>query len=213
LVGSHPADDENDVEEVSTGGSGPRVFNMPLQGLVLDTRSVDVGHIGQWYFVSQMPENDLRYFCSAEHHRVKALWEMACVSQPMYSVMEAFALHKKAVFCKQSTTQYYEQKGRVIQDIVANFNRNRVATRDAPDPLTVVAVAILGFLDIRDSQFDAAGTHLRAVCKFIDMPQLPPHAWIYRVWIDLRFALFTGPEPQLPIYIPRIRIRPETDGS
>jgi hypothetical protein len=102
---SNPPDDENDVEEVSTGGSGPRVFDMPLQGLVLDTRSVDVGHIGQWYFVSQMPENDLRYPRSAEHHWVKALWEMAGVSQPMYSVMGAFALHKKAIFCKQSPVQ------------------------------------------------------------------------------------------------------------
>jgi hypothetical protein len=33
---------------------------------------------------------------------VKALWEMACVSQPMYSVMGALALHKKAVFPKQA---------------------------------------------------------------------------------------------------------------
>jgi hypothetical protein len=101
----------------------------------------------------------------------------------------------------------------VIQDIIANLDRNRVATQDAPYPLTVVAIAILGFLDIRDSRFDAAGTHLRAVCRFIDMPQLPPHAWLYCVWIDLRFALFTGQEPQLPFYIPRIRVRPETDGS
>jgi hypothetical protein len=159
---TNPPDGENDVEDMSAGGSGPKSSDMPLQGLVLDTRGVDVGHIGQWYFVSQMPKNDPRYFCSAEHHWAKALWEMACVSQSMYSVMGAFALHKKAVFCTQAPTQY-EQKGWVIRDIVVNLDCTRVATRNAPDPLTVIAIAILGFLDIRDLQFNAAGTHLRTV--------------------------------------------------
>jgi hypothetical protein len=71
---TNPPDGENDVEEISTGGSGPKSSDMLLQGLVLDTRGVDIEHIGQLYFVSQMPENDLRYFRSAEHHWVDALW-------------------------------------------------------------------------------------------------------------------------------------------
>jgi hypothetical protein len=63
---------------------------------------------------------------------------------------------------------------------------------------------MLGLLDIREAQFDAARIHLRAVCKLIEMPQLPTHAWLYCVWIDLRFALFIGQEPQLPFYIPAV---------
>jgi hypothetical protein len=132
----------------------------------------------------------------------QALWEMARVNKPMYAIMGSFAEHKKAVFSGKGNAAYIEQKGRVIQDIVANINDAQVATRNAPDSLTLVAIAILGFLDIRDGQFEAAATHLRAVCKFVDMPSLSPHAWLYCVWIDLRFALFTGQEPQLPFYIP-----------
>jgi hypothetical protein len=43
--------DGNNVEGILADGSGPKILNMPLHGLVLDTRSADVRHIGQWYFV------------------------------------------------------------------------------------------------------------------------------------------------------------------
>lgn len=197
-------EDDEDVEEIPYSTTHPDApnFDPPYEGTLLDSRGVDVQGFGQWYFISQMPAQDLEYFRSAEDHWVKALWEMARVNQPMYSIMGSFALHKKAFLSKEANTAYIEQKGRVIQDIVANISDNSVATRNAPDSLTLVAIAILGFLDIRDGQFEAAATHLRAVCNFIDMPSLSPHAWLYCVWIDLRFALFTGTEPQLPFYIP-----------
>lgn len=197
-------DDEDDIEEIPYDETHPGAVNLspPLHRLLLDTRGADVQDFGQWYFVSQMPAKDLEFFSSAQDHWVKALWEMARVNQPMYAVMGSFALHKRAVFSKEANTAYLEQKGRLIQDIVANISDTQVATQNAPDPLTIVAIAILGFLDIRDGQFEAAATHLRAVCKFIDMPSLSPHAWLYCVWIDLRFALFTGSEPQLPFYVP-----------
>lgn len=197
-------DEDEDVEEIPYSSTHQDVVNPdpPFERMLLDSRGVDVQDFGQWYFVSQMPAKDLQFFRSAEDHWVKALWEMARVNQPMYSIMGSFALHKKAVFSKEANTAYIEQKGRVIQDIVANISDNQVATRSGPDTLTLVAIAILGFLDIRDGQFEAAATHLRAVCNFIDMPSLSPHAWLYCVWIDLRFALFTGSEPQLPFYIP-----------
>jgi hypothetical protein len=197
-------DYEDDVEEIPNRNthSGTVSFDPPFHRLVLDTRGADVQDFGQWYFVSQMPAKDLEFFSSAQDHWVKALWDMARVNQPMYAIMGSFALHKKAVFSKQANTAYLEQKGRVIQDIVAQINTAQTGTQNALDPLTLVAIAILGFLDIRDGQFEAAATHLRAVCKLIDMPSLSPHAWLYSVWIDLRFALFTGQEPQLPFYIP-----------
>jgi hypothetical protein len=197
-------DDDNDIEEIPFDSTHPRDASVdpPFHRLLLDTRGADVEDFGQWYFVSQMPAKDLEFFSSAQDHWVKALWEMARVNQPMYAIMGSFALHKKAVFSKQADAQYFEQKGRVIQDIVANINDTQVASRNTPDPLTIVAIAILGFLDMRDGQFEAAATHLRAVCKFIDMPSLSPHAWLYIAWIDLRFALFTNSEPQTPFYIP-----------
>jgi len=197
-------EDDDDIEEIPFDSTHSELasYDPPFHRLVLDTRGADVQDFGQWYFVSQMPAKDLEFFSSAQDHWVKALWEMARVNQPMYAIMGSFALHKKAVFSKQANTQYLEQKGRVIQDIVANIQTTQVAARSAPDPLTVVAIAILGFLDIRDGQFEAAATHLRAVCKFIDMPSLSSHAWLYIAWIDLRFALFTGSEPQTPFYIP-----------
>jgi hypothetical protein len=217
-------DDEEDVEEIPFGDTHPGTVypDPPLQRLLLDTRSADVQDFGQWYFLSQMPAKDREFFSGAQQHWVKgtksrritppyresiltrltALWEMSRVNQPMYAIMGSFALYKKSVFSGKAKAAYIEQKGRVIQDIVANINANQVAARNAPDSLTLVAIAVLGYLDIRDGHFEAAATHIRAVSKFVDMPSLSPHAWLYCVWIDLRFALFTGQEPQLPFYIP-----------
>lgn len=178
-------------------------INSPSPRFMLDSDGADVQDIGQWYFVTQMPEQDLQYFRSAQNHWVKGIWEMARVNQPMYAAMGSFALHKKAVLSSsQSNAQYYEQKGRMIRDIIANLNTPSDGNQGPVNPLTIAAIAILGYLDIRDAQYDSASTHLRAVCKFIDMPRLPTHAWLYCVWVDLRFALFTGQEPRLPFYIP-----------
>jgi hypothetical protein len=60
----------------------------------------------------------------------------------------------------------------------------------------------LAYLDIRDEQSKAAGTHLRAVRNFIDMPAMPPQGWLYCAWIGFRQALFTTTEPSLPFYVP-----------
>jgi hypothetical protein len=57
-------------------------------------------------------------------------------------------------------------------------------------------------MDVRDSHFDNAGTHLRAVCNLVDMAQLSTYAWLYSVWTDLRYALLTARLPILPYYIP-----------
>lgn len=201
-------EDEDDVEEITPNYPYADITNLksPSGRLILDSNGSDVQDIGQWFFVSQMPEHDLKFFSPAQDHWVKGIWDMARVNQPMYAAMGSFAVYKKAVLSgSPSKAPYYEQKGQMIRDIVANLNpspNSEQGDEQGVDPLTIVAISILGFLEIRDGHLDAADTHLRAVCKFIDMPRLPPYAWLYCVWVDLRFALFTGQEPRLPFYIP-----------
>lgn len=198
---------EEDVEDITL--TIPRysvaAIDRPLGGTLLDNHGAYVGDIGNWYFITQMPERDLQYFRSAENHWVKGIWDMARVSTPIYAAIGSFALHKKAAILsgREGKAQYFEQKGRMIQDIFTDIDKsNRANNGQGLDPLTVVAIAMLAYLDIRDGHLESAGTHLRAVRKFIDMPRLPPHAWLYCVWIDLRYALFRGQEPELPFYIP-----------
>jgi len=196
-----------DVEEINL--TIPRysvaTIDRPLGGTLLDNHGAYVGDISNWYFITQMPERDLQYFRSAENHWVKGIWDMARVSTPIYAAIGSFALHKKAAILsrRDGKAQYFEQKGRMIQDIFADIEKsNQANAGNGLDPLTVVAIAMLAYLDIRDGHLESAGTHLRAVRKFINMPRLPPHAWLYCVWIDLRYALFLGQEPELPFYIP-----------
>jgi hypothetical protein len=201
---------EEDIENINL--TIPRysvaTVDRPLGGTLLDNHGGYVGDIGNWYFITQMPERDLKYFRSAENHWVKGIWDMARVSTPIYAAIGSFALHKKAAILsgregKLGEAQYFEQKGRMIQDIFNDIDKsNHSTTGQSLDPLTVVAIAMLAYLDIRDGHLESAGTHLKAVRKFIEMPRLPPHAWLYCVWIDLRYALFLGKEPELPFYIP-----------
>jgi hypothetical protein len=201
---------EEDVEDITINipRYGVATVDRLLGGTLVDSHGGYVGDIGNWYFVSQMPERDLQYFRSAENHWVKGIWDMARTSTPIYAAIGSFALHKKASIlsgreAKLGKAQYFEQKGRMIQDIFTDIDKsNHSTTGQGLDPLTVVAIAMLAYLDIRDGQMESAGTHLHAVRKFIDMSRLPPHAWLYCVWIDLRYSLFLGKEPELPFYIP-----------
>jgi hypothetical protein len=206
---SHSGDEtaDEDVEDITLTipRYGVATVDRPLGGTLLDNHGAYVGDIGNWYFITQMPERDLQYFRSAENHWVKGIWDMARVSTPIYAAIGSFALHKKAAILsgregKLGKAQYFEQKGRMIQDIFTDIDKTNHG--QGLDPLTVVAIAMLAYLDIRDGHLESAGTHLKAVRKFIDMPRLPPHAWLYCVWIDLRYALFLGKEPELPFYIP-----------
>lgn len=172
---------------------------IPSQRLALGKNGEDIEEIGQWYFVCQLPERDYEYFKSVQENWVKDIWDMGRNSEPIFSVLGAFALHKKALLGGSAAKpEYYEQKGQIIKSIVSDISQSP----SGPDPITVVAMAILAYLDIRDDQLDASGTHLRAVSRFIDMPSIPTQGWLYCTWIDLRQALFTTKEPLLPFYIP-----------
>lgn len=172
---------------------------IPSQNLLRGKNGEDVQEIGQWYFVCQLPEKDYEFFQSVQDNWVKDMWDMGRDSESIFSVLGAFALHKKATLEKpQAKSEYYEQKGRIIQNIVSDIQNSP----EGPEPNTLVAMSILAYLDIRDDQLDASGTHLRAVSHFIDMTKISPQGWLYCVWIDLRQALFTSTEPSLPFYVP-----------
>lgn len=167
--------------------------------LTTPSRNQDVEEIGQWYFACQLPEHDIEFFRSVQDNWVKDMWQMGQNSEPIFSVLGAFALHKKALLGgPQARPEYIEQKGKIIQNIVSDLRRHP----SGPDPSTIVAMAILAYLDIRDNQLDASGTHLQAVAKFVDMSAIPVQGWLYCTWIDLRQALFTSQEPSLPFYVP-----------
>jgi hypothetical protein len=171
----------------------------PSRNLLLGANGEDIQEIGQWYFACQLPEKDAESFSSVQNTWVKSIWEMGRDSQSIFAALGAFALHKKTILGQGGArSQYYEQKGQIIKNIVADIQKSP----NGPDPATVLAMGVLAYLDIRDDQFEAAGTHLRAVRNFIDMPAMPPQAWLYCAWIDFRQALFTNSEPSLPFYVP-----------
>jgi hypothetical protein len=127
------------------------------------------------------------------------MWEMGRKSRTIFSVVGAFALHKKATLgSSQAKSEYYERKGRIIQNIISDIQQSP----NGPDSITVAAMAILAYFDIRDEQRQSASTHLAAVRKFIDVPKMSPQGWLVAAWTDLRQALHGVTEPALPFYVP-----------
>lgn len=166
---------------------------------IRQVKSSELEDMSRWYFHTQL-EQDAGFFQSAQYHWGTGVFMMAQDSEPMFNAMAAFALHKKVALSETSSqAMYLEKKVDLIQSIQSDLSR----TTETANSLTIVAIAMLAFFDIRDLQFNAAEQHLRAVCKFVDMTTLSVHAWLYCAWIDLRYALFTGKEPMLPYYVPR----------
>jgi hypothetical protein len=172
---------------------------MPTGPILRGQDGEDVQNICQWYFLDQLHEKNAPSFRHVHRHWTKGLWEMAQVNQPMFAAIAAFAFYKEIALSKISpSSAYIKQKGRTMAHIGKGLSR----WYEMPDPLTLVAVTLLAYMDVRDSHFDNAGTHLRAVCNLVDMAQLSTYAWLYSVWTDLRYALLTARLPILPYYIP-----------
>lgn len=159
----------------------------------------DFQSIGQWYFLNQLHGTQVSYFRHAQDHWTNGLWEMAQVNQPMFAGVVALASYREVALargCPESS--YVELKGWTISQIGKNLSRRQ----NKADPLTLVAIALLAYMDVRDTHFDAARLHLLAVCNLVNITEMPAYAWLYCVWIDLRFALLTGQPPILPYHIP-----------
>lgn len=221
-AGSSNEDDEENHWSPSTGtpsapprrrrvmaASNAQVDHVAAEIARVDTpmrafKSGDLEDIGRWYFHTQLLDQDTKFFNSAQDHWAHGVWDMARVNEPMFNVMSAFAMHKRVSLSEPgSQALYLDKKVKLIQSIQSDLGQ----AGKAPDPLTIVAIAMLAFFDIRDLYFGAAEHHLRAVSRSVNMETLSVHAWLYCAWIDLRYALFTGKEPLLPYYVPAVARR------
>lgn len=132
-------------------------------------KSGDLEDMGRWYFHTQLPAQDTNFFQSAQDHWAYGVWDMARINKPMFDAMAAFALHKKVALSEpKSQALYLEKKVNLIQSIQSELGLAVKTT----DSLTIVAIAMLAFFDIRDLQFKAAEHHLRAVSKFVNMVRI-----------------------------------------
>jgi hypothetical protein len=170
---------------------------MPFNITILGLHGEDVQSIGKWYFLSQLDGSF--HFDHARTHWTNALWDMARVNQPTFAAVGAFALHKEVVMAKRpSNSAYLEQKGRTIRHI----SNDLCQPHGESDPLTMVAIALLAYMDLRDGNFAATRTHLEAIRNLVSIAKMPTSAWLQCVWTDLRYALFTGQAPVIPYHIP-----------
>ena len=171
----------------------------PIGITMLGPNGEDVQSIGQWYFHNQLDGVRSFDFDHAQTHWTNALWDSARANKPMFAAIGAFALHKEVTLAKRpSNLAYLEQKGRTIWHISNALRHSRCAA----DPLTMVAVALLAYMDVRDGNFAAAKTHLQAVRNLVPVWEMPTYAWLHCAWVDLRHALLTGQAPIIPHHIP-----------
>jgi hypothetical protein len=171
----------------------------PIGPIFCSQDGEDIHSIGQWYFLNQLHEAHVSYFHHAQNHWTNGIWEMARVNQPMFAGVVALASYREVALAGRcSESSYIELKGRTIFHIGKDLSRRHVKT----DPLTMVAIALLAYMDMRDTHFDAARLHLLAICNLVHINEMPSYAWLYCVWIDLRYALLTGQSPILPYHIP-----------
>jgi hypothetical protein len=174
-------------------------ISAPIAMTILGPNGEDVQSIGQWYFHNQLDGVRSFHFDHAQTHWANALWDSARANKPMFAAIGAFALHKEVTLAKRpSNSAYLEQKGRTIWHISNDLRQPRCAS----DPLTMVAIGLLAYMDVRDGHFAAAKTHLEAVRNLVCVSRMPTFAWLHCVWVDLRYALLTGRAPIIPHHIP-----------
>jgi hypothetical protein len=159
----------------------------------------DVQSIGRWYFLNQLHGAHASSFCHAQSYWTNGLWEMARTNKPLFAGIAALAAYRDvALATTYPESSYIELKGRTMFHVGRNLSERHTKT----DPLTMVAIALLAYMDIRDAQFDTARLHLLAVRNLVDISEMTANAWLACSWVDLRYALLTGQPPILPYYIP-----------
>ena len=163
-------------ENAADDASLPMDFlQLRVEGLMLATPAgftargqdgEDVQSIGQWYFLNHLYERHASYFHHAQIHWTNGLWEMARFNQPMFAGIVALASYREVALAKRRSKSFYlERKGRTIRHINKDLSRRCSRT----DPLTLVAIALLAYMDLRDNQFHAARIHLCALCKLVNI--------------------------------------------
>jgi hypothetical protein len=187
------------VDPVQRPDDSLRLTAAPSGPIVCGRNWEDIERIGQWYFLSQLHGTHASYFRHAHNHFTNRLWEMAQLNQTMFASVVALASYREVSLATGvPRISYIQLKGQTICQIGKDLSNKHTRT----DPLTLVAIVVLAYMDIRDDHFEAARVHLLAFCNLVNITEIPACAWLPCAWIDLRFALLTSQPPILPRHIP-----------
>jgi len=171
----------------------------PTGPIICGQDGEDVQSIGRWYFLNQLHGTQASYFRHAHNFWTNGLWEMGRANKPMFAVVAALAAYREVALERRcSESSYIELKGRTIVHIGKDLSSRHAK----PDPLTLCAIAVLAYMDVRDFNFGAARLHLLALRNLVDINEMTTAAWLACNWVDLRYALLTGQSPLLPYHIP-----------
>ena len=188
-----------DVDLLRTPEESLVIAAVPKGPIICGQDGEDVQSIGRWYFLDQLQAAHASYFRHAHNYWTNGLWEMARANKPMFAVIAALAAYREVALARLcSESSYVELKGRIIFHIGKDLSKRHTK----PDPLTLVAIAVLAYMDVRDAHFDAARLHLLALRNLVNINEMTTDAWLACNWVDLRFALLTGQPPLLPYHIP-----------
>ncbi|GAB7327326.1 hypothetical protein MBLNU13_g11203t1 [Cladosporium sp. NU13] len=162
----------------------------------LDQQSNDTA---KWWFYC--PEQRSQLWDVAKHHWGAAAWDIARTSNLFYNCLELYAWRKRAHLTGQ-VDRYVRQQTLLIRKIGTQI-QTQGSGRNF-EPLTLVAIGILAYVSLLDSNLDAAGIHLHAIKRLDPFKHFErfQHEWLYVIWVDLRYALLLRIPPVLAYFIP-----------
>ena len=153
----------------------------------------------KWWFYC--PEQRSQLWDVAKHHWGVAAWDIARRSNLFYNCLELYAWRKRAHLTGQ-VDRYVRQQTFLIRKIGAQIQTQGSGRHF--EPLTLVAIGILAYVSLLDSNLDAAGIHLHAIKRLDPFKHFEKfqHEWLYVIWVDLRYALLLRVPPVLAYFVP-----------
>lgn len=174
----------------------PAFSDGPLAYLARQVPAVD--HEALHAYHQQLIDASGTRYAAAAYRWVDLLWNVARSHEILFHGIVVFARYKKSTCACLKT--FLDCKNRILRLISGRIQDPSDSTYH--DGRTLVAIALLAYTDMRDGDFDAAETHLRALPLLSPAEAWTPYEWVYIAWIDLRLALLRGQRPTLPYYIP-----------
>ncbi|KAF2158709.1 hypothetical protein M409DRAFT_61427 [Zasmidium cellare ATCC 36951] len=146
----------------------------------------------------QLIDSSTQCYAAAAYRWVDLLWNVARSHEILFHSIVVFARYKEANCACMKT--FLDSKNRILRLISTRVQNPGDGTHH--DGRTLVAIALLAYTDLRDGDFEAAETHLRALPLLSAADSWSPYEWVYIAWIDLRLALLRNQRPTLSYYIP-----------
>ncbi|KAM0715743.1 hypothetical protein Q7P37_008257 [Cladosporium fusiforme] len=175
-----------------------RASSLPLvqQPGSFDEQSDDTA---KWWFYC--PERHSQSWNVAKHHWGTAAWDIARSNSLFYHCLELYAWRKRAHLTGQ-VDRYVRQQNLLIRKVQAQIQIQGNGRNF--EPLTLVAIGILAYVSMLDSNLDVAGLHLHAIKRLDPFKHFEnfQHEWLYTIWVDLRYALLLRIHPVLAYFIP-----------